>query len=205
MAGLCEGGNESPGFLKVIIRPNYALAVLVHFRQESDIHHSCSGLFKCNQHIRDEFQLANIMNDIRQFDCLTTLYQHSVLGHLASMEIVFGEMRPRIRHRLPDIRLMVGENLEKTQHYYHYHIIIPTIVVIIIIIIIIIIINNIAIIKESGWHDRRSSSSNKMDRKRIRERRKCRRNKNSRSSNGRFLIGFFHDFINCCGYRLSSV
>ncbi|KAJ4437874.1 hypothetical protein ANN_13813 [Periplaneta americana] len=30
-------------------------------------------------------------------------------------EMVFGEMRPRIRHRLPGIRLKVGETSENTQ------------------------------------------------------------------------------------------
>ncbi|KAJ4433989.1 hypothetical protein ANN_16308 [Periplaneta americana] len=49
---------------------------------------------------------------------LTTLYQ--LLGYLASMrvvdsEMVFGKIRPRIRHRLPDIHLTVRKNLGKTQ------------------------------------------------------------------------------------------
>ncbi|KAJ4437468.1 hypothetical protein ANN_17612 [Periplaneta americana] len=30
-------------------------------------------------------------------------------------EMLFGERRPSIRHRLPDIRLTVGENFGKTQ------------------------------------------------------------------------------------------
>ncbi|KAJ4448361.1 hypothetical protein ANN_10377 [Periplaneta americana] len=34
---------------------------------------------------------------------------------IGDTEIIFGEMRPRTHHRLPDICLMVGENLEKTQ------------------------------------------------------------------------------------------
>ncbi|KAJ4440230.1 hypothetical protein ANN_08369 [Periplaneta americana] len=48
---------------------------------------------------------------------LTTLYQ--LRGYLASVdgigdsEMIFGKIRPRIRHRLPDICLTVGENLGK--------------------------------------------------------------------------------------------
>ncbi|KAJ4437382.1 hypothetical protein ANN_17525 [Periplaneta americana] len=49
---------------------------------------------------------------------LTTLYQ--LLGYLTADEIgdsetIFGEMRPRIRHRLPCIHITVGENLGKNQ------------------------------------------------------------------------------------------
>ncbi|KAJ4428633.1 hypothetical protein ANN_24678 [Periplaneta americana] len=45
-------------------------------------------------------------------DVVSTTRLFSVDG-IGDSEIVFGEMRPRIRHRLPDIRLRVGENLGK--------------------------------------------------------------------------------------------
>ncbi|KAJ4432513.1 hypothetical protein ANN_21133 [Periplaneta americana] len=35
------------------------------------------------------------------------------VGGIGDSEMVFGEVRPRIRHRLPDIRLTVGETLGK--------------------------------------------------------------------------------------------
>ncbi|KAJ4449618.1 hypothetical protein ANN_01021 [Periplaneta americana] len=37
------------------------------------------------------------------------------IDDIGDSEMVFGEMRSRIRHRLPDIRLTVGENFGKTQ------------------------------------------------------------------------------------------
>ncbi|KAJ4432203.1 hypothetical protein ANN_20819 [Periplaneta americana] len=43
---------------------------------------------------------------------LSTTRLFSVDG-IGDSEMVFGDMRPRIRHRLPDIRLTVGENLRK--------------------------------------------------------------------------------------------
>ncbi|KAJ4444220.1 hypothetical protein ANN_06011 [Periplaneta americana] len=45
-------------------------------------------------------------------DAVSTTRLFSVDG-IGYSEMVFGEMRPRIRHRLPDIRLAVGENLGK--------------------------------------------------------------------------------------------
>ncbi|KAJ4435005.1 hypothetical protein ANN_23578 [Periplaneta americana] len=39
----------------------------------------------------------------------------SIVDGISDSEMVFDEMRLRIRHRLPDIRLTVGENLGKTQ------------------------------------------------------------------------------------------
>ena len=45
-------------------------------------------------------------------DAVSTTRLFSVDG-IGDSEMVFGEMRPRIRHRLPDICLTVGENLGK--------------------------------------------------------------------------------------------
>ncbi|KAJ4441763.1 hypothetical protein ANN_11621 [Periplaneta americana] len=38
-----------------------------------------------------------------------------IVDGIYDIDIVFGEMSPKIRHRLPDIRLTAGENLRKTQ------------------------------------------------------------------------------------------
>ncbi|KAJ4440510.1 hypothetical protein ANN_08651 [Periplaneta americana] len=47
-------------------------------------------------------------------DAVSTIRLFSIVG-IGGREIVFGEMRPRISHRLPDIGLTNGENLGKTQ------------------------------------------------------------------------------------------
>ncbi|KAJ4430194.1 hypothetical protein ANN_22404 [Periplaneta americana] len=47
----------------------------------------------------------------------TTIAESSLFSvdEIGNSELVFGEMRPRIGHRLPDIRLTVGENLRKPE------------------------------------------------------------------------------------------
>ncbi|KAJ4436539.1 hypothetical protein ANN_16570 [Periplaneta americana] len=45
-------------------------------------------------------------------DAVSTTKLFSV-NEIGDSEMVFGEMRPSIRHRLPDIYLTFGENLEK--------------------------------------------------------------------------------------------
>ncbi|KAJ4434479.1 hypothetical protein ANN_23041 [Periplaneta americana] len=47
-------------------------------------------------------------------DAVSTTRLFSV-DEIGDSEMVFGQMRPRIRRRLPDIHLTVGENLAKTQ------------------------------------------------------------------------------------------
>ncbi|KAJ4440185.1 hypothetical protein ANN_08323 [Periplaneta americana] len=47
-------------------------------------------------------------------DAVSTTRLFSV-GEIGDSEMVFGEMRPRIRHRLPGIHLTVGKTSEKTQ------------------------------------------------------------------------------------------
>ncbi|KAJ4451697.1 hypothetical protein ANN_03167 [Periplaneta americana] len=47
-------------------------------------------------------------------DAVSTTRKFSV-DEIGDSEMIFGQVRPRIRHRLPCILIMVGENLGKTQ------------------------------------------------------------------------------------------
>ncbi|KAJ4445930.1 hypothetical protein ANN_12616 [Periplaneta americana] len=85
MAGLCEGGNEPPGSLKA----RHLNAIDLARDRTRNLGHRRPALY----------QLAN------QVDFS--------VDEIADSEIIFGEMRPRIRHRLPCIHITVGENLGK--------------------------------------------------------------------------------------------
>ncbi|KAJ4450021.1 hypothetical protein ANN_01428 [Periplaneta americana] len=50
-------------------------------------------------------------------DAVSTTRQFSV-DEIGNSGMVFGDLRPRIRHRLPDIRITVGENLGKKRNQY---------------------------------------------------------------------------------------
>ncbi|KAJ4430392.1 hypothetical protein ANN_22608 [Periplaneta americana] len=52
-------------------------------------------------------------------DAVSTMMLFSV-DEIGDSEMVFGEMRPRIRHRLPGIYLTVGENLGKNPTRYEF-------------------------------------------------------------------------------------
>ncbi|KAJ4441949.1 hypothetical protein ANN_11813, partial [Periplaneta americana] len=70
--------------------------------------------------LRIEFGVAqwserlNIIFNRLLNDAISTTRLFSVDG-IGDREMAFGKIRPRIRHRLPDIRLTAGENLGKTQ------------------------------------------------------------------------------------------
>ncbi|KAJ4447728.1 hypothetical protein ANN_09736 [Periplaneta americana] len=57
-------------------------------------------------------QSVTLVADSLQEDRRVTLFSVDEIG---DSEMVFGEMRPRIRHRLPCIHITFGENLRKTQ------------------------------------------------------------------------------------------
>ncbi|KAJ4437103.1 hypothetical protein ANN_17238 [Periplaneta americana] len=53
-----------------------------------------------------------LFNDAASTTRLFSVYE------IGDSEMIFGEMRPRIRHRLPCIHIMVGENLGKNPTRY---------------------------------------------------------------------------------------
>ncbi|KAJ4441373.1 hypothetical protein ANN_11228 [Periplaneta americana] len=73
-------------------------------------------------HINKVSTLAHIVTRVAGRIKLSWLFHDAVstttlfnVDEIGDSEMVFGEMRPRIRHRLPGIHLTVGENLGKTQ------------------------------------------------------------------------------------------
>ncbi|KAJ4445519.1 hypothetical protein ANN_12199 [Periplaneta americana] len=97
MAGLCEGGNEPPGSLKPVSPWHTTTADTSSYLGDGGI------VFVVNK--------AKVMRFFPGF--LSTQYEQMLVDGIGDSEMVFGEMSWRIRHRLPDICLTVGENLGK--------------------------------------------------------------------------------------------
>ncbi|KAJ4449392.1 hypothetical protein ANN_00791 [Periplaneta americana] len=114
MAGLYEGGNEPPGSLKAVTNelPVFLDEVLemwlMHDEAPVHLHRNI------REHLRKTFNGRWIGRGgfvgIITFILLRRLYH---VDGINDSEMLFDEMRLRIRHRLPDIRLMVWDNLEK--------------------------------------------------------------------------------------------
>ncbi|KAJ4434233.1 hypothetical protein ANN_22781 [Periplaneta americana] len=133
MTGLCEDGNEPPGTLKAnyvelpresqsLLRTQYRLLLATGVAQSVKAL-ACRSEVELERGFDPRLGLLpgwvfsevfpNRKMNARLFnDAVSTTRLFSV-DELGDSEMVFGEVKPRIRHRLPGIHLTVGENLEK--------------------------------------------------------------------------------------------
>ncbi|KAJ4440251.1 hypothetical protein ANN_08390 [Periplaneta americana] len=112
MAGLCEGGNEPSGSLKAICKLFFLYEEIPAADPAEEVEMYTDKTFVTISYANNETESATrfaLFND-----AVSTTRLFSVDG-IGDSEMLFGEMRPRIRHRLPDMCLMVAENLGKTQ------------------------------------------------------------------------------------------
>ncbi|KAJ4445881.1 hypothetical protein ANN_12566 [Periplaneta americana] len=117
MAGLCEGGNEPSGSLKAICKNRTreveqlsAMArrsIVVLARSETTTN-SASYLSQSRARTERRWRWPNKQQRLWQWG--TGECQHEI----GDGEMVFGEVRLRIRQELPDIRLTVRKNLRKS-------------------------------------------------------------------------------------------
>ncbi|KAJ4443721.1 hypothetical protein ANN_05396 [Periplaneta americana] len=136
MAGLCEGGNEPAGSVKVFCKTtdSSAVAAVKSLPSEQlldDILFIDSNFKIVSKSITllesSNLQLSEALNIVDKVSQTVIQNNNSLISEkvkstrlfsideIGDSEMVFGEMRPRIRHRLPGIHLMVGKNLGKTQ------------------------------------------------------------------------------------------
>ncbi|KAJ4446599.1 hypothetical protein ANN_13296 [Periplaneta americana] len=139
MAGLCDDGNELAGFLKVICNEQKCVELSLQLgdvKASSNVSNvdkpPCGINASVSPQLRDVKVSANVSNIDEPFDISASIYDgpykpisfFSLLfndtvsstrlfsvDEIGDSEMVFGEMRPRIRRRLPGIHLTVGENL----------------------------------------------------------------------------------------------
>ncbi|KAJ4427507.1 hypothetical protein ANN_25155 [Periplaneta americana] len=128
MAGLCEGGNEPPGSLRAIkslrdwdtwsaAHPSVPALLLGAMPHSASLLVSSRGnespkSFVCPRCGRG-YKLKSSLRNHEKWECGMEPQFH--IDGIVDSEMVFGDMKPRIRYRLSDIHFTVGENLGKTQ------------------------------------------------------------------------------------------
>ncbi|KAJ4451379.1 hypothetical protein ANN_02841 [Periplaneta americana] len=120
MAGLCKGGNEPSGSLKAIFAapPARARKQTGHAgRVEVEVLlHSVWVVTAAEEQLGacETVSVTCMSTDEQRLfdDAISATRLFSVDGS-GDSKVVFGGMRPKIRHRLPDIRLTIGKTTKK--------------------------------------------------------------------------------------------